>query len=167
MALLSTFQQRILIKAVLWCTCWILISYLLGFGTIFLCISIIYFIFNNLGRRKEGELSAYSMFNDNNERIAGTFDAQFYEDMMRGKKGNATFDGPSIRTKTKTKSPKSKGIKHPKRMSKWGNKKCPCGSGKKYKKCCMKSKVRAQQKAANLRKSHEFDLDSPSTSDSG
>ena len=49
-------------------------------------MSIVYLLFTNLGKRKEGEISAYSMFNDNNEEIAGTFGAKFYENMLLHKK---------------------------------------------------------------------------------
>ena len=124
---LQLIDRRMVIKLMVWLICWFLISYFLQFGSIFFCVSIIYFIFTNLGQRKDGELSAYSMFNDNYERIAGTFDGQFYENMLRGKKGKPTFDGPM---KQKNKSQKMKKIKHPKRMNKAANAKCPCNSGR-------------------------------------
>lgn len=44
------------------------------FGLLFLSISGIVFIFTNLGARAPGTLSAYSVFNKNFEKIAGTLD---------------------------------------------------------------------------------------------
>mmetsp|Transcript_52109 Transcript_52109/g.83049 ORF Transcript_52109/g.83049 Transcript_52109/m.83049 type:complete len:170 (+) Transcript_52109:21-530(+) len=153
-------DKQTMIKLFIWCLCWFLISYFVQFGSIFLCISIIYFIFNNLGQRKDGQLSAYAMFNENYERIAGTFDSTFYEDMLRGKKSKSTFDGPSSR-KHKQQS-NGKKLKHPKRLNKSGNMKCPCGSNKKYKKCCMKLKLK--EKRAKIQQDDMFHFSSPSDS---
>lgn len=59
------------------------IGYLLflehGFGIVYLTSSIIGFIFCNLGRREEGTLSAYSVFNPNFERLDGTFSSDDFE----------------------------------------------------------------------------------------
>eukprot|EP01084_Bolivina_argentea_P003777 7111_1 len=162
---ISLIDRKVVIKLFIWLICWFLVSYFLQFGSIYLCISIIYFIFNNLGKRKNGQLSAYSMFNDNYERIAGTFDGAFYEDMLRGKKSKPTFDGPK-KNKNVTKQ-KNKRIKHPARLSKSGNIKCPCNSGKKYKKCCMKIKLK--EKRAKIKQqidSERFDFSSSESSDS-
>ena len=40
---------------------------------LYFIISGIFFIFRNLGKRKPGELSAYSVFNKNFKKIAGSF----------------------------------------------------------------------------------------------
>jgi hypothetical protein len=42
--------------------------------TLYFIFSGFYFMFTNLGKRQEGTLSAYSVFNDNFERLAGTMD---------------------------------------------------------------------------------------------
>jgi hypothetical protein len=42
-------------------------------------ISAIVFIFLNLGERKQGEMSAYSVFNRDQYRLPGTFTAEQYE----------------------------------------------------------------------------------------
>ena len=163
-ALFGLIHYQTLIKFGIWCTCWFLISYFLEFGSIFLCISIIYFIFNNLGKRKDGEISAYSMFNSNYERIAGTFDGSFYENMLRGKKNKPTFDAIKTNKKNKNKN-KNKKIKHPKRMNKSANKLCPCGSNIKYKKCCLKIK-RKQQREKIKQQMHSDRYHFSSSSDS-
>merc|ERR1712083_120963 len=99
------------------------------------------------------------MFNENNERIPGTFDGKFYDDMMRGKKGNATFDAPR---RTKKKSPNKNEKKMPKHMRNCGKRKpCPCGSGKRFKNCCLlKYKSKKQAKS---RPNDKYDFDFPSS----
>ena len=92
------------------------------------------------------------MFNDNYERIAGTFDASFYENMLRGKKNaKPTFDEINMNKPKK----KKKLVKHPRRMNKSANSKCQCGSGKKYKKCCMKIKLKENREKIQ----HKIDSD--------
>eukprot|EP01084_Bolivina_argentea_P206144 352020_1 len=146
---LKLIDRVTVIKLCIWCLCWFLISYFLQFGSIFLCISIIYFIFNNLGKRKAGELSAYSVFNNNYEQIAGTFDASYYENMLRGKSKKNRPKLDHFNSSKSGKVKKTKRIKHPVRMSKSGNIKCPCNSGKKYKKCCMKIKLKQKRAKMN------------------
>ena len=56
---------------------WLLLLYLSTFvnaQNLFFIVSGIVFIFLNLGKRKQGELSAYSVFNKGFKKIAGTFD---------------------------------------------------------------------------------------------
>ena len=43
-----------------------------NFGAVYFMLTIIALIFLNLGQRKPGELSAYSVFNPNHQRILGT-----------------------------------------------------------------------------------------------
>ena len=50
---------------------------------IFFIGSAIYFIFSNLGKRKPGELSAYSVFNKDFKKIAGSMDA---DEMLMGRR---------------------------------------------------------------------------------
>uniref|UniRef100_A0AC35EZB3 SAYSvFN domain-containing protein n=1 Tax=Panagrolaimus sp. PS1159 TaxID=55785 RepID=A0AC35EZB3_9BILA len=53
------------------------------FGIVYFIFSLFIFLFLNLGSRKEGELSAYSVFNPNCERLLGSLTAeQFERDMM-------------------------------------------------------------------------------------
>ena len=48
-----------------------------NFGAVYFMITIIALIFLNLGQRKPGELSSYSVFNPNNERMLGSMSNNF------------------------------------------------------------------------------------------
>ena len=145
---------------------------------VYFCVSIIYFIFTNLGTRQEGEISAYSMFNKNFEKIAGTFGADLYENMLRKGNKNEKIDSNSIyagttqtltkdqlnkrkrknrkaSNKKKNKNNKKTLSQHPKRLAKHGNKPCMCGSGLKYKKCCMKEILAQQREKINQQLENE------------
>ena len=50
-----------------------------GFGIVYLTSTIIGAIFLNLGKRREGELSAYSVFNPGCQRLDGTFTSDDFE----------------------------------------------------------------------------------------
>ena len=53
-----------------------------GFGLVYFFLTIILLIFNNLGERKPWELSAYSIFNPNFERIPGSMTSQNIQNGM-------------------------------------------------------------------------------------
>ncbi|CAI2353222.1 unnamed protein product [Caenorhabditis sp. 36 PRJEB53466] len=54
------------------------------FGAVFFIFSLIVFTYCNTGRRRRGEMSAYSVFNENCERLAGSMTAEHFErDMLR------------------------------------------------------------------------------------
>uniref|UniRef100_A0A1I7U6Q3 SAYSvFN domain-containing protein n=1 Tax=Caenorhabditis tropicalis TaxID=1561998 RepID=A0A1I7U6Q3_9PELO len=54
------------------------------FGAVFFILSLILFTYWNTGRRRHGEMSAYSVFNQNCERLAGSMTAEHFErDMLR------------------------------------------------------------------------------------
>eukprot|EP01112_Ceratiomyxa_fruticulosa_P003070 TRINITY_DN1346_c0_g2_i1.p1 TRINITY_DN1346_c0_g2~~TRINITY_DN1346_c0_g2_i1.p1 ORF type:complete len:157 (-),score=38.66 TRINITY_DN1346_c0_g2_i1:194-664(-) len=57
---------------------------LVEFGSIFFIASIFVLIFINLGERKKGELSAYSVFNPNFAELPGTTNARQMETELRG-----------------------------------------------------------------------------------
>jgi len=62
-------------KTILWyCISLLLLHYGGDFGAhiLFAVFSILYLIFTNLGKREPGTMSAYSVFNENCESIAGT-----------------------------------------------------------------------------------------------
>ena len=67
-----TFQ----IYSFVWLLCWYLTSYYLEIGSIYFMISTFVGMMYHLGERQEGELSAYSVFNRNFERLVGTVDAE-------------------------------------------------------------------------------------------
>jgi len=69
--LLSRFAAYMLI--------WFLIlkvAYDNHFAHIYICVSLIALILLNLGKRKKGELSAYSVFNEGGKRLPGTMDSR-------------------------------------------------------------------------------------------
>ena len=129
-----------------------------NFGAVYFMITIIALIFLNLGQRKPGELSAYSVFNPNNERILGSMSNnnfglgpnQFYDFNNNGLNGlnnqieqmrqiereineevnrKVHYDTKSELRKEYLKSKAEQPL----------NSNCSCGSGKKYKNCCLKN----------------------------
>lgn len=59
------------------------IAVLHGWGAVYVLVSILLLIFLNLGKRREGELSAYSIFNDGFRRLPGQLTAEQLEAQMR------------------------------------------------------------------------------------
>ena len=109
-----------------WIICiWLILLYLsvkIRIGEIFCIISGIVLIFFNLGERKGA--SAYSVFNEGCAKLAGEFD-------------------PASMTKTQSLNKDSTNLASPNyivKNHKLANKPCPCGSGKKHKKCCLHAK---------------------------
>ena len=93
----------------------------------------VFLIFDNLGKRAKGTLSAYSVFNKNFERPIG-----YSEDPYKRQK----FD-PELEAKKRKAVEGTEGIDSDKlpplyfsKIGKFGNKECYCGSLIKYKKCC-------------------------------
>jgi len=68
----------------LWTTLYTLAIHL-EFGTVYLIVSVLYAIWKNTrtGPKKQGEVSAYSVFNHNCEAIAGTLKAEQFEQEIR------------------------------------------------------------------------------------
>jgi len=121
------------------------LSALVGFGGVYFCVVAIIGIFNNLGERKEGELSAYSIFNRGNERLPGTFTAEDIDAQFRS---GAGVLAPAARRAAAAADAGPTQAQHVAatlalmsrlRVGKDGNKPCPCGSGRKFKKCCYDS----------------------------
>ena len=117
-----------------------------GFGAVYFLFSIILFIFTNLDEKKIGTLSAYSVFNPNCERLPGTLSVDQFH-MGLGGSVITNENGQNVEdeienelnrkvifdTKAEMKKRKMKEIaKQPL------NSQCNCGSGKKYKNCCLK-----------------------------
>lgn len=67
-----------------WSTCYA-IAIELKFGTVFLIISALFGIYFNTrtSPRKQGEISAYSVFNENCQSIDGTLKAEQFEQEIR------------------------------------------------------------------------------------
>jgi hypothetical protein len=129
-----------------------------NFGAVYFMLTIIALIFMNLGQRKPGELSAYSVFNPNHERILGTMTTNefglgqngFYYEFSNNENNDENnpiahmrqvereineelnrkihYDTKSELRKEYLKSKAEQSL----------NSNCSCGSGKKYKNCCLK-----------------------------
>ena len=127
-----------------------------GFGLVYFFLTIILLIFNNLGERKPWELSAYSIFNPNFERIPGSMTSKNIQNGMGilniGNNNNNLIQdnidrlnnfnneienelNRKIEYDTKSENKKRK-LKEIAKQSL--NSLCYCGSGKKYKNCCLK-----------------------------
>lgn len=127
-----------------------------NFGAVYFMITIIALIFLNLGQRKPGELSAYSVFNPNQERILGTMSTNDFglghNHLYDENYGNNIInnqieqmrqlereinDEVNRKIHYDTKSEKRKEYLKSKAEQSL-NSNCSCGSGKKYKNCCLK-----------------------------
>ena len=127
-----------------------------NFGAVYFMLTIIALIFLNLGQRKPGELSAYSVFNPNNERILGSLgnnnfglgQNQLFDDFSDNNELNRQIEqmrqvereineelDRKIHYDTKSELRKEY-LK--KKAEQPLNSNCSCGSGKKYKNCCLK-----------------------------
>lgn len=53
-------------------------------GPIYILCSILIFMFTHLGKRKEGEMSAYSLFNEGGERLPGDLGDVIEGQLRRG-----------------------------------------------------------------------------------
>lgn len=127
-----------------------------NFGAVYFMLTIIALIFLNLGQRKPGELSAYSVFNPNNERILGSLSNnnfglgqnQLFDDFSNNNELNRQIEqmrqvereineelDRKIHYDTKSELRKEY-LK--KKAEQPLNSNCSCGSGKKYKNCCLK-----------------------------
>lgn len=144
---------------------WLIAGYF-QLASIYFGIAVIYGIFTNLGTRKAGELSAYSVFNPGQYQLPGTFDAGQIDAMYRhggpggaagmaaagggggggaGVRGPANGGGPAVggadgRVAGGVVGEGASGSRKAK-----VNDPCPCGSGKKYKKCCLPRELTLHQ----------------------
>ena len=78
------FTRVFLFKFLLWLAVFVL-SYRVSMEKIYVMVSAIYIMFTNLGTRKPGEKSAYSVFNENFEKLPGTFSSDGIDAMLRGR----------------------------------------------------------------------------------
>lgn len=59
------------------------VAHAFGLGPIYLMLAVVAAIFCNLGERREGEASAYSIFNEGVRRLPGQLDAEQLDDQIR------------------------------------------------------------------------------------
>jgi len=126
------------------------VAYNYNLGHAYVCITGLVLILTNLGQRKKGELSAYSVFNEGGKKLLGTFNSNQLDPRYRNRRGqneddageyaglyddddDGEHDGPQLQ---KTKLNK---------VSKMSNQPCYCGSGKKFKKCCYWRELKEKQ----------------------
>lgn len=88
----STYDWKIIsIKCLLWFTL-LVIFIRLEFGAIYFIISLLYLIWTSMNsRRRRNQLSAYSVFNKNFEKIQGTFSGEDYDRQLRRGGGPTVF----------------------------------------------------------------------------
>ena len=110
-------------------------------GHFFVVMTGIVRLFMNLGTRKKGELSAYSIFNKGGKKLAGTFDVGQIEQNLRGAGIEKDASENEDEDQQDPKLPQTQLNK----ISKMSNQPCYCGSGKKYKKCCYWRELRQRQ----------------------
>ena len=72
------------LKVLLWLCLWKFFIEV-GFGAVYFVVSCSYLMYKNTQTepRRRGELSAYSVFNPNQERLEGTFTAEQFEKELR------------------------------------------------------------------------------------
>lgn len=98
---------------------------------VWLALAGILLIFDNLGKRKKGTLSAYSVFNKNFERPIGHM-GDPYKGMAFNVESQANARWGDRSKEAEAELP----LLYFSKFSKYGNQACYCGAGLKYKKCC-------------------------------
>lgn len=95
----------------------------------------VFLIFDNLGKRQKGTLSAYSIFNPNFEKPIGSF-----ENPYRSLSASSSSKSPAKQEKkvagTEDVDEADLPVLYFTKAGKFSNKECYCGSLQKYKKCC-------------------------------
>lgn len=109
-----------------------IVSLKIGIIEIWLIIWGFFIIFDNLGKRQKGTLSAYSVFNKNFEKPIGSFENPYKGiDYSKEKpKTKQAVEG------TEDTDEKDLPLLYFTKFGKFANKECYCGSLQKYKKCC-------------------------------
>ena len=124
-----------------------------NFALVFMLLTIIALIFYNLGERKPGELSAYSVFNPNQERIPELgnnmnigenplnifLDSERINQEIERRRQIRREINEEIHRKVKSDTKSELRKEYLKTKAEYPlNSNCFCGSGKKYKNCCLK-----------------------------
>lgn len=78
----SALSSRAWMYITLWVATWMMFIYL-DFGSLWIILSLMLSMFFNLGTRKAGELSAYSVFNKDFKKLLGTLDARDIDNEIR------------------------------------------------------------------------------------
>ena len=97
-ALKFLFQQFFFVHRVkfiffiAWLVVWLIAIHRYDFGALYFMISTLIFMLYNLGSRKDGTLSAYSVFNPRGVRLLGQLDASNFENEIRHRNNNFDDD---------------------------------------------------------------------------
>lgn len=140
----TTFKKILFSKYAIYVVLWYIGLVIINkyhFAQVYVVITGLLIIFLNLGKRKEGELSAYSVFNKDGKKLAGEFDTNQIERNLRGGAARIKDEEPEEEDKKEEYIPQMDLNK----ISKMANQPCYCGSGKKYKKCCYWRELRQRQ----------------------
>eukprot|EP00040_Diaphanoeca_grandis_P011813 m.60552 g.60552 ORF g.60552 m.60552 type:complete len:161 (+) comp22852_c0_seq2:807-1289(+) len=79
-------KQALWIKVAIWSTLFVLAMVVGGLQSFFiLCGFVLVYAYTREDTAVKGQKSAYSVFNKGGEKLAGTFDAEQFEDQMRGR----------------------------------------------------------------------------------
>ena len=135
-------RKRLIIYGILFVLWLALMKYasIKGFGQPLFILSVLIFMFINLGKREEGTLSAYSVFNKGAQRLMGTFAPEAIDQQFGGRQRFEEEEKPQACQKESALRNTSLN-----KMSKMGNQECYCGSGKKFKKCCYWRELKARE----------------------
>jgi len=79
---IASLTLRTWVLIILWLTTFAVMNYL-EFGSLWIILSMFASIFLNLGKRKRGEMSAYSVFNDGFKQLLGTMNAEQFDNEIR------------------------------------------------------------------------------------
>lgn len=137
--------------------CWV------EFGVVFLLVSGLAFMWTNVSHtgRGEGELSAYAAFNKGGAKMAGSMDASQFEAELRHQAPRSHGGGAGLGAAPGLSAPSSSNVMPPRtlsnraRKSKKDNKRCACGSGKKFKNCCSVFRKPTKEEVAREQEAYE------------
>ena len=76
------FSRSNKINLLVWCLSFY-VAYFIEFLTVWIILSLTFLLFTNLGDRKEGELSAYSVFNKGFRNLLGSLTAEEIDNHIR------------------------------------------------------------------------------------
>mmetsp|Transcript_2828 Transcript_2828/g.4711 ORF Transcript_2828/g.4711 Transcript_2828/m.4711 type:complete len:100 (+) Transcript_2828:429-728(+) len=78
----ASMTQRTWALTILWLTAFVVMN-CLEFGSLWIILSMFASIFLNLGKRRRGEVSAHSVFNNGFKQLLGTMNAEQFDNEIR------------------------------------------------------------------------------------
>eukprot|EP01017_Pseudomicrothorax_dubius_P017668 TRINITY_DN19848_c0_g1_i1.p1 TRINITY_DN19848_c0_g1~~TRINITY_DN19848_c0_g1_i1.p1 ORF type:complete len:190 (-),score=35.81 TRINITY_DN19848_c0_g1_i1:36-605(-) len=149
-------RNWITLKQIIILVVWLILAKVaakLQFGLVFFVLSGIAFIFGTLAKERQGQWSAYSIFNKGFLRPLGEMDIDEQLDAglgggrrNAGREETADLNGKSSKSEVSQDTlPPDYKLSLSDNISKKGNMLCYCLSGRKYKKCCYWRDLRELQ----------------------